>query len=46
MEPIHRYNVNIDERNISLGYLLSKEENELKLLYGSLGYVEKLTGIN
>ena len=45
MEPIHRSNVKIDERNITLGHLLSKEENELNLPYGALGNVEKLTRI-
>ena len=46
MEPIHRSNVKIDERNIALGHLLSKADNELNLPYGALGEVDKLTGIN
>ena len=46
MEPIHRSNVKIDERNISLGHLLSKADYQLNLPYGALGEVEKLTGIN
>ena len=36
MEPIHRSNVKIDERNIALGHLLSKADNELNLPYGAL----------
>ena len=46
MEPIHRSNVKIDERNIALGHLLEKEDNELNLTYGDLVDVEKLNGIN
>ena len=46
MEPIYRSDVKIDERNIALGQLLSKEDDQLNLTYGSLGEVEKLTVIN
>ena len=46
MEPIHRSNVKIDERNISLVQLLSKADDQLNLPYGALGEVAKLTGIN
>ena len=46
MEPIHRSNFKIDEINITLGNLLSKEYDQLNLPYGSLGEVVKLTGIN
>ena len=46
MEPIHRSNVKIDERNIALGQLLSKTDDQLNLPYGDLGEVEKLNGIN
>ena len=46
MEPIHRSNVKIDERNIALGHLLSKADNELNLPYGAFREISKLTGIN
>ena len=46
MEPIHRSNVKIDERNIALGQLLAKTDDQLNLPYGALREVEKLTGIN
>ena len=46
MEPIHRSNFKIDEQNIDLSQLLSMEDDQLNLPFGSLGEVEKLTGIN
>ena len=46
MEPIHRSNVKIYERNIALGHLLSKADNELNLPYGAFREISKLTGIN
>ena len=46
MEPIHRSNVKIDERNIALGQLLSNTDDQLNLPYGALREVVKLTVIN
>ena len=46
MEPIHRSDVKIYERQIDLGHLLAKADKDFNLTYGDLSEVSKLTCIN